>query len=100
MSRFLVTLANGYIGLHVVDQLLRGGYFVRAIVRNLKDEKNLEYLKKLFKYDVNQLEFAEADLLDPHSWINVVENIDFIIHTTLPFPLERFSDSEGKSLNN
>ena len=44
MSRFLVTLANGYIGLHVVDQLLRGGYFVRAIVRNLKDEKNLEYL--------------------------------------------------------
>jgi nucleoside-diphosphate-sugar epimerase len=95
MIRFLVTSANGYIGLHIVNQLLKCGYFVRAIVRNLSDEKNLKYLKRLLKFDLNQLEFAEADFLDPHSWINVVENIDFIIHSTQPFPLERFSDSEG-----
>lgn len=32
-AKFLVAGANGFIGSHVVDQLLKLGYFVRGSVR-------------------------------------------------------------------
>lgn len=35
-SRILVTGCNGFIGSHVVDQLLMLGYLVRGTVRELK----------------------------------------------------------------
>ena len=92
MSRFLVTNATGYIGLHVVEQLLKAGYFVRGAVKSLSDEKNLIYLKNFFKYDTQQMELVDADLLDPHSWKSAVESIDFIIHSGTPFPIDRFSN--------
>ena len=41
-----VTGANGFIGSHVVKQLLGAGYTVRAIVRDKDSEEKTAHLKK------------------------------------------------------
>lgn len=43
-SIVLVTGCNGYIGSHIVDQLLEAGYRVRGTTRNLKKIQNLSAL--------------------------------------------------------
>lgn len=87
MSRFLVTGASGYIALHVVDQLLKEGHFVRGTVRSVKDEKKTEPIRNLANNTKGKLELVEADLMDANSWTKAVENIDYILHVASPFPL-------------
>lgn len=60
-SLVLVTGANGYIGSHIVDQLLHLGYNVRGTVRNEKP-----WLNKLFedKYGQNRFETCVVPSLD------------------------------------
>jgi uncharacterized protein YbjT (DUF2867 family) len=41
-SLVLVTGPNGYIGTHVVQQLLEGGYNIRAAVRSERAVKEME----------------------------------------------------------
>lgn len=44
-AKVLVTGANGYIALHVVDQLLKAGYVVRGTVRS---QSKVAHLTKTF----------------------------------------------------
>jgi nucleoside-diphosphate-sugar epimerase len=57
-SLILVTGANGYIGSHVVNQLLRFGYRVRGTVR---DAQNSAWLTELFNkmYEKGDFELIE-----------------------------------------
>jgi dihydroflavonol-4-reductase len=90
MTNFLVTGATGFIALHVVDQLLKCGYFVRGIVGNVKEKKQIEPLINLANKHLNgKLEITEADLLDPNSWREVLSNINIIIHFCSPFPIQK-----------
>jgi uncharacterized protein YbjT (DUF2867 family) len=41
-SLVLVTGSNGYVGTHVVEQLLKNGYSVRAAVRSERAAKEME----------------------------------------------------------
>ena len=54
-DKILVTGANGFLAVHVVDILLKKGYAVRGIVRSL--EKG-EHAKKYFAEYGNKLELA------------------------------------------
>ena len=95
MSRFLVTNATGYISLHIIDELLKAGHFVRGTLRDIKDQKRI---KPFFKYDqigINQLELVQADLLEPETWNQAVQNIDIIIHLANPSPIDRHGDEQG-----
>lgn len=47
-EKVLVTGANGFLAVHIVDRLLKKGYAVRGVVRSL--DKG-EHLKKLFTQD-------------------------------------------------
>lgn len=73
--RYLVSGASGYIGMHVVDELLKRGHNVRATVRNLKHKEKTIALKRL-----GPVELVEADLLDIEAWDRAVQNVDVIIH--------------------
>jgi nucleoside-diphosphate-sugar epimerase len=88
----LVTGASGYIAAHIVKQLIEKGYRVRGTVRNLKDRKKCDPLRKLVENPKHQLELVEADLLDEKSWPNAVKDCTYVVHTASPFPGEAPKD--------
>ncbi|KAJ5778688.1 hypothetical protein N7520_001934 [Penicillium odoratum] len=77
-SRVLVTGANGYIGSHVVDTLLKLGYPVRGTVRTQKSWLN-EYFNE--KYGAGVFDTVEIESFDDQGKIeSILEGIDGIIH--------------------
>lgn len=60
-STILVTGANGYIGSHVVDQLLQIGYRVRGTVR---DAQKSAWLTELFEKTYGKGKFELVELED------------------------------------
>ena len=67
----LVTGANGFIGSHLSDLLLRRGYRVRALVRKTS---NLRFLK-----DEN-IELAYGSLAASDSLLNALKDVDIVFH--------------------
>lgn len=85
-TRYLVTGASGYIGMHVVEQLLRQGHEVRASIRNLKHKEKVNAIKKL-----GTVEIVEADLNDAEAWHKATSNIDVVIHLAVNISPEESS---------
>jgi len=54
-SKVLVTGANGFAAIHIVDVLLKKGYSVRATIRS---ESKGTHLKKIFEKYGDKLEFV------------------------------------------
>lgn len=54
-GKVLVTGANGYIAMHVVDQLLKAGFSVRGTVRS---ESKIKYIQDYFKSYADKLELV------------------------------------------
>ncbi|CEF76168.1 unnamed protein product [Fusarium graminearum] len=84
----LVTGANGYLGLHVLNQLLRDDKTVCAVVRS---DKAIETVRANFKayIESNQLRIITVeDLTKPESFQNVLdETIASIAHIASPCPM-------------
>ena len=64
---FVVTGASGFVGSHVIKQLLELGYRVRATVRNAQDEAKTKFLRELVPTAKHPLELFSADLTTPGS---------------------------------
>jgi len=77
----LVTGASGYIGSHVVANLLSKGMKVRATVRDSSDPERVGHLESLPVSDGGGLEIVEMDLLDSESVQRAVSDCQSVIHT-------------------
>ena len=77
----LVTGASGYIGSHVVANLLSKGMKVRATVRDSSDPERVGHLESLPVSDGGGLEIVEMDLLDSESVQRAVADCQSVIHT-------------------
>ena len=77
----LVTGASGYIGSHIVANLLSRGLSVRATVRDSSDPGRVSHLESLSVSDGGSLEIVEMDLLDSESVQRAVAGCDSVIHT-------------------
>ncbi len=84
--RVLVTGATGFIGTHIVEQLLARGYTVRGTVRNVEAATGQGILTKL--PGAERLELVAADLLDPASLQRAVVDCNFVLHTASPYVLD------------
>lgn len=68
----LVTGGTGFVGGHLIPQLLKCGYSVTCLVRSLE---KAEELKKI--YIVNTI---IGDVTKPETLVNISKDIDYVIH--------------------
>ncbi|CAK8564677.1 unnamed protein product [Lathyrus sativus] len=79
-----VTGASGYIASWIVKFLLRGGYTVKATVRDPNDPKKIDHLLKLDGAK-ERLQLFKANLLEEGSFDSVVQGCYGVFHTASPF---------------
>ena len=77
----VVTGASGYIGSHIVANLLLKGRNVRATVRDITDPQRTQHLYDLPIKNNGSLEIIEMDLLKTDSVNDAISNCTDIIHT-------------------
>jgi dihydroflavonol-4-reductase len=70
-GKALVTGANGFVGSHLVEGLLRNGYQVRCLVRKTS---NLKWLSGL------NVEYVYGDIADKDSLTGAVQGVDVVFH--------------------
>lgn len=87
-KKVLLTGVTGFLGSHTAIQLLNKGYKVIGTLRNLDRVSEIkEVIAQNTEY-IDNLEFAEADLLDEEVWCDLVSEVQDIIHIASPFPRE------------
>ncbi|KAF8868457.1 D-lactaldehyde dehydrogenase [Gymnopilus junonius] len=91
-TRVLVTGANGYIAMWVVDNLLEQGYTVRGVVRSLEKGKRLQ---ELFSSYGDRLElFVVEDMTKESAFDEAVTDVDAIEHMASPVTLSAVDPDE------
>ena len=92
-SLILVTGANGYIGSHVCNELLKHGYRVRGSVRS---PENNAWLPKSFNntYGVGSFELVEVPVMEaPGAFAQAIKGAAGLVHVATP--VMRSSDPNG-----
>jgi nucleoside-diphosphate-sugar epimerase len=82
-SLILVTGANGYIGSHVVDQLLKLGYNVRGTIRNEKPWIEILFSKRCREHGSSAGVFEAVvieDIAKQGAFNHVIEGVSGIVH--------------------
>ena len=79
MAKILVTGADGFIGSHLVEELVKKGYQVRAFV--LYNSFNTwGWLETLDKSMMDYVEIFQGDIRDPHGVKAAMQGVDAVFH--------------------
>ncbi len=80
MSRFLVTGGAGFIGSHIVEELLKRKHFVRVLDNfSSGKEENLSFVKN---YPLSAIRYTliKGDIRDKATCDSACQNIDYVLH--------------------
>src|SRR5271155_1597830 len=95
LQRVLLTGANGFVGSHILEQLLARGASVRSIVRS---EAKAQQVLSDFPNWGNQLDFGIVpDITAPGAFDKAVQSaspFDTVIHTASPFLYRAISNNQ------
>ena len=87
--KVLVTGANGLIGCHVVRELLKKGYGVRAFVRETSDLRSLEGL---------DVELVYGDILKPETLPTAMKGCEMVFHVAAVYAYWGYDEVRLKSI--
>ncbi|OPJ65658.1 SDR family oxidoreductase [Clostridium chromiireducens] len=81
----LVTGGTGFVGAHIIFQLLQGGYNVRTTLRSLSSKsKVIDTLKSNGINTFESLAFVEADLSKDDNWDVAMKGCDYVLSVASP----------------
>jgi dihydroflavonol-4-reductase len=87
MSTVLVTGGTGFLGSHVIVQLLRAGHSVRTTVRSMARVPTVRDMVKADGVDAgDRLTFFAADLERDEGWARAATDADYVMHVASPMP--------------
>jgi dihydroflavonol-4-reductase len=88
MSKVLVTGGSGFVGAHVILQLVSAGHRVRTTVRNLNRESAVRAMLKAGGQETrDSLSFFAADLESDAGWREAAAGCDYVMHVASPIPV-------------
>lgn len=90
----LVTGGSGFVGSHVILQLLAAGHEVRTTVRNLSREAEVRAALERAGADTSRLRFVAADLEQDGGWAEAAAGCAFVHHVASPFPPAQPRDAQ------
>ncbi|MBC2365875.1 SDR family oxidoreductase [Listeria booriae] len=83
--KILVTGGTGFVGVHILLQLLQKGYDVKTTLRSMKKKDMIiETLKENGVQNLEQLSFIEADLSEDRNWEEAMEGRDYVFSVASP----------------
>ncbi len=96
-TRVLITGGGGYIASHLIEEMLKRGAHIRALVKynSRSDIGNLEYVGKN-----PNLEIVHGDLRDPFKVKAALEDIEFVFHLAASISIPYSYESPGDVLLN
>ncbi|MES2989503.1 MAG: aldehyde reductase [Pseudomonadota bacterium] len=94
MSKVLVTGGSGFVGSHVILQLLAARHLVRTTVRSLSREAEVRAMLERVGADTYRLGFAAADLENDKGWAEAASDCDYVQHVASPFPISQPKDEQ------
>ena len=89
----LVTGASGYIASWVIQKLLTQGYTVHATVRDLNKTQSFAHLSKIADSSAGTLKLFKANLLEPNSFKEAMQDCEIVFHMASPFVVTNYKDA-------
>lgn len=87
MSRVLVTGGSGFVGAHVILQLLAAGHEVRTTVRRPDREADIQaMLREGQAVAPERVSVFTADLVGDEGWPAAMAGCDYVLHVASPLP--------------
>lgn len=81
----LVTGGTGFVGMHIILQLMQKGYRVRTTLRSISSKnKVIDTLKSNGIASFENLAFVEADLSKDDHWDEAMEGCDYVLSVASP----------------
>lgn len=94
LSPVVLTGGTGYLGSHILAQLLEKGYEVRLTARNAERTLENPLIKEFENKFPGKLQVFEADLLEEGSYDEVMKGAKSLIHAASPFKIEGIKNAK------